>query len=248
MMGLPERVFYSINELQDLWELSASDIKYYLLEGFLTAHVWLPMMSVYEVLMETEGNRIICTKELKHWEGYTPLYSHQCRTLYKTGKVYLRDFMCGEDNKKLFLPETANSVPVFASDIVILNEERRRFEKEHKFSNLSACRVKIDGRVIGATPFKRPSYFEQAFRKVHHAGIDFSFGAIQATVLQQLYEAAQKNEPWQNGKKMLERAGSMSFTMQNVFKSNPHWRNLIESDGRGDYRLQESFMTSLCQP
>lgn len=248
MLGLPERVFYSTNELQDLWELSASDIKYYLLQGFLVAHVWLPMMSVYEVLMETEGNRIICTKELKHWEGYTPLYSHQCRTLYKTGKVYLRDFMCAEGNKKLFLPETAYSVPIHLSDIVILNDERRRFEKEHKFICLSSCRTKIDGRVIGAVPIKQTSHFEQAFRKVYHGGINFSFGTIQATVLQQLYEAANSGEPWQNGKKLLERAGSLSFTMQNVFKSNPHWRKLIDSDGRGEYRLHESFISSMAQP
>lgn len=245
MLGLPERVFYSTNELQALWELSASDIQYYLLEGFLIAHVWLPMMSVYEVLMETNGNQILCTKELKHWEGYTPLYSHQCRTLYRTGKVYLRDFMCPGENKKFFLPETANSIPVHLSDLVILSDERKRFEKEHKFVCLSSCRVKVDGKVIGSVLAKKPSHFEQAFRKVHHAGIDFSFGTIQATVLQQLYEAAQSGEPWQSGKKLLERAGSVSFTMQNVFKSNPHWRKLIDSDGRGEYRLQEEFIMAL---
>ena len=245
MLGLPERVFYSTNELQALWELNASDIQYYLLQGFLIAHVWLPMMSVYEEITEIEGNRIICMRDLKHWEGYTPLYSHQCRTLYRTGKVYLRDFMSSEGNKKMFLPDTANSVPIHINDIVILNEERQRFEREHKFVSLSSCRVKVDGKVIGAVTTKRPSYFEQAFRKVHHAGIDFSFGNIQASVLQQLYDAAQSGEPWQSGKKLLERAGSVSFTMQNVFKSNPHWRKLIDSDGRGEYRLQESFITAL---
>lgn len=192
------------------------------------------MMSVYEAVTEIEGNRIISTRELKHWEGYTPLYSHQCRTLYRTGKAYLHDFMSSEGNKKFFLPETANSIPIHLNDLVILNDERKRFEKEHKFISLSSCRVKVDGKVIGGIPIKRPSYFEQAFRKVHHAGIDFSFGTIQATVLQQLYDAAQSDEPWQSGKKLLERAGSLSFTMQNVFKSNPHWRKLIDSDGRGE--------------
>lgn len=238
MLGLPEKVFYTPEDLQGLWDFSESDIKHYLLQGALVAHVWLPMLSIYEIMVEEEGNRIICTKELKHWEGYTPLYAHQCRALYQSGEVYFRDFMCQEENKGLFLPEMASGVFVRIADIVILNEERKRFEEDHLYSR----------RSVSARSLKRASYFEQAFRKVHHAGMDFSFGSIQATVLQQLYDAARNGEPWQSGKKLLERAGSISFTMQNVFKSNPHWRKLIESDGRGDYRLDGTFIESLCDP
>lgn len=127
MLSLPERVFYTRNELQSIWELSESDVTQYLMHGSLAAHIWLPMLSVYEVVEEVEGARIILTKSLKHWEGYTPLYTHQCRTLFKTGKVYLREFMCSESNKKLILPESVNSIRINIQDVVILNEERKRF-------------------------------------------------------------------------------------------------------------------------
>lgn len=245
MLTLPERVFYTREELQNAWALSESDITQYLLHGSLIAHVWLPMMSVYEILMEQEGSRILCTKDLRHWEGYTPLYSHQCRTLFRTGKVYLREFMCGDCNRKLILPETADSIRVGLSDMVIMNEERKRFETEHDFFSVSQCQVKVMGRVVGVPKMKRCSYFEQDFRKVHHEGIDFRFGEIQANVLRQLYDCALEGDPWQNGKQLLNNAGSSSFTMQNVFKSNIHWRKLIESDGRGSYRIKASFISSI---
>lgn len=248
MQSLPERVFYTRNELQNIWELSESDVTQYLMHGYLAAHIWLPMMSIYEVAEEIDGARIILTKSLKHWEGYTPLYTHQCRTLFKTGKVYLREFMCEESHKKLILPESVNSIRVCIDDVVILYAERKRFESEHNFMSLSNCRVKIVGRAMGAQRLKNYSYFEQGFRKVHHEGIDFRFGAIQASVLEQLYDHALEGDPWQNGKQLLEKAGSQSFTMQNVFKSNPHWRKLIESDERGAYRLQESFLASIKDP
>ena len=44
-------------------------------------------------------------------------------------------------------------------------------------------------------------------------------------------------EPWQSGKAILAAAGSRSLKMSDVFKSKKNWRLLIESDGRGAYRL-----------
>lgn len=260
MIRLPERVFYTHEELQSVWELSESDINQYLMHGSLTAHVWLPMMSIYEVVEEQDGARIFLTKNLTHWEGYTPLYAHQCRTLFKTGEVYLREFMCrncieslispevSRCNKKLLLPESVSSVRVGIDDLVIMSEEKKRFETEHNFLTASSCRVKVMGRIVGVQKPKNHSYFEQGFRKAHHDGIDFKFGEIQAAVMQQLYDAAIEGDPWQNGKQLLNKAGSSSFTMQNVFKSNIHWRKLVESDERGSYRLQPSFMASMKEP
>ena len=48
---------------------------------------------------------------------------------------------------------------------------------------------------------------------------------------------AGRGEPWQSGKAILAAAGSRSLKMSDVFKSKKNWRLLIESDGRGAYRL-----------
>ena len=67
MKRLPERVFYSLNDIEKLWHADPSDLKQWLMHGQLKAHIWLPMMSVYEIREETEGARIIITKQLQHW-------------------------------------------------------------------------------------------------------------------------------------------------------------------------------------
>ena len=63
-------------------------------------------------------------------------------------------------------------------------------------------------------------------------------GTLQARVLELLYQADLNNEPWQNGKRLLQQAGSESYTLANLFKRKPEWRSLVESNGLGEYRLR----------
>lgn len=245
MKRLPERVFYSLNDIEKLWHADPSDLKQWLMHGQLKAHIWLPMMSVYEIREETEGARIIITKQLQHWEGYTPLYPHHCRKIFKSGTVYLREFLCAEENSKLALPDTAESLRFCIDDLVILNEERRRFEDLHHIKETSVCNVKIIGRVGKTQPVIKKMDYDPTFKKVVFNGQKHNFGDIQADIIRQLYEAALDGKPWQNGKQLLAKAGSQSFTLSNIFKRNPLWRHLIISDGRGSYRLDEGFVSSI---
>ncbi|MCB9964496.1 MAG: DNA2/NAM7 family helicase [Rhodospirillales bacterium] len=198
----------------------------------------------YEICEEIQGSKVVLTKELRHWEGYTPLYPHHCRTVFRSGKVYLRDFLCARNNHKLALPESADSIRVLENDLVILHEEKKRFEQKHQLSTTNICQVKIIGRV-GKT--KKPSIdsFDPSFKKICFGGQKYNFGDMQASIIRQLYDAAIQDEPWQNGKRLLEKAGSQSFTLSNIFKRNPMWRQIIISDERGSYRLNEDFFKSL---
>lgn len=245
MGSLPERVFYSLNDLQNDWQVTLMDIKQWLMHGHLTAVVWLPLISVYEIQEVKEGSRILLTKQLRHWDGYTILYPHHCRTLIKTGKIYLRDFICPQNNAKLSLPDTAQSMRFMIDDLVVLNEERKRFEERYRIQERSICSVKILGRVGKPQPRISPEHFDPTFKKVFFNGQKYSFGDMQADVIRQLYEAAMDGSPWQNGKQLLAKAGSQSFTLSNIFKRNPLWRHLIVSDGRGMYRLSESFIKAI---
>jgi len=103
------------------------------------------------------------------------------------------------------------------------------------------CTVEIVGRVMGAWKSGK-AQFDPTFRHVSFKGRDFLFGPVQAAVVKQLYTAAKSGEPWQSGKKLLQDAGSESFSLRNVFARQPYWRELIESDSRGLYRLQEEFV------
>jgi hypothetical protein len=64
-----------------------------------------------------------------------------------------------------------------------------------------------------------------------------ALGTIEAKIIALLHDAAREGTPCQCGKDILTKAGSRCLRMQDVFKSQPGWRELIESDGRRAYRL-----------
>ena len=87
------------------------------------------------------------------------------------------------------------------------------------------------------------SIFRQAndYGEVHVAGRVFNLGPVQSRVVKQLHRAAITRDPWCNGKALLAAAGSSSTRLADLFKSQRDWRQLIESDRRGNYRLRPLF-------
>ena len=165
------------------------------MHGDLAVHVWLPMMSVYEIKEEAQGSQIIMQKSLRHWEGYTPIFPHHCRTIFKSGRVYLREFRCPEDDCRFMLPETADSIRIESEDLVIMKKVKKLFENEHQVGELSICNVKIMGK-LGKPKIKSPTpaSFDPHFRRVNFNGQSHSFGPIQSSVIKRLYDAAMSGE------------------------------------------------------
>ena len=83
----------------------------------------------------------------------------------------------------------------------------------------------------------KPFKYYNEFAKVITGGRIYHFGRIQAKVISQLYAASFTNSPWLFGKDILYKAGSHTTRVSDLFKSQPNWRLLIESDRRGNYRL-----------
>lgn len=74
------------------------------------------------------------------------------------------------------------------------------------------------------------------YRHVRFAALTFHLGPKQGSVVRMLHEASKRPDPWVHGKHLLH--GSIrSMRVSELFKSQPYWRALIESDGRGKYRL-----------
>ncbi len=76
------------------------------------------------------------------------------------------------------------------------------------------------------------------YRRVSVGDSTFRFGALQARVIRELHAASQRGEPWCIGKNVLKDIGSSSANLGMLFKSNPAWQRLIESDEHGNYRLR----------
>jgi hypothetical protein len=69
-------------------------------------------------------------------------------------------------------------------------------------------------------------------------GEKFNLGPQQARVVRHLHAASQTDDPWVHGKELLRQKPSISSSsIRDLFKSKPNWRVLIDSDGRGIYRL-----------
>lgn len=78
------------------------------------------------------------------------------------------------------------------------------------------------------------------YRHVRINGVEFSLTRTQAHVVRQLHEACLGGgDPWRYGPTLLGEARSKSMQLFQVFRrhTSPHWSILIESDGRGYYRL-----------
>lgn len=231
---LPERVSYTLEELQIRWRAGSEDMRQWLVHGILSAHVWLPVMSVFRIREKSEGNARKQIMELCHWEGHTMVSRHSCYRLFRRERIYLREFTCADLQECYSLPDTADDISISLHDLVILRDECTRFETTHRIGNSQAKQTNDSDLPHG--------YFDTGFKTLSYAGRDYVFGDIQSSILRQLHEAAMTGEPWCSGKRLLAHAGSQSFTLSNIFKRNPVWREIILSDGRGAYRMNGKFM------
>lgn len=238
---LPRKIGYALSDLKICWKVRSSDLQQWLSDGDLQAHVWLPVMSAYKMLESAEGETYRRIWELCHWEGYVPISRHFCHRLFRHGRVRLREFESCPSGERYSLPETAEDLVIELEDLVVLEKERLRFEDSH-------C---LSGMCDEIEPFKPHSQdaetdaggfsADSAFKIIRYEGNEYRLGDMQAKVLLQLYESAKDGEPWQSGKRLLEQAGSQSFTLSNLFKRNPVWRKVVLSDGRGAYRLSHKL-------
>lgn len=214
---MAQRAFYTPQELETHWSVTNDKIRQWLTGGLLQTHIWLPVMSVFRA----EGG----TLKLCHWEGHAPISRHACYRLFKSGHSHMREFICHQSGTHYKVPDTADSILVQVEDLVVLPESKGAFEAEH--------RLEAPGNQIS---------FDPSFRTVKLEGIKYKFGPKQSNVLRLLYEAVLDGEPWQQGKHLLREAQSECVSLSNLFKRNPVWRKIIQSDERGYYRIDEDIL------
>ena len=111
---------------------------------------------------------------------------------------------------------------------MVRREERDRIEAKHGLGGVSRT---------------TESVFHQRndFAEVIAGDRTYTLGPIQARVVHLLYDAAAAGSPWRHGKAVLAEAGSSCTRVADLFKTQPEWRKLIQSDGRGKYRLAINF-------
>lgn len=221
-----EKAYFALSEVLDRWSLPEADVAYLAENDQLRLSIRILNLPIeFGDFEETDDGRcysIPC--ERSSFNGLLDLHVQDVFQLFRIGKVSVTRFRTTKADYACFFG-SREALTIRKPDLVLSREERDRFEAKSGFR--------------GAAGVKQATAFH-ASADYHHVrcnGHEFQLGPIQAQVVRILHAAAQRGEPWQSGKAVLGEAGSRSLKMSDIFKSKKDWPLLIESNGRGAYRL-----------
>lgn len=221
-----EKAYFTLPEILDRWSISEADL-IYLAENDklrLSVRVFGVPLELGDYEETCDGEHFRVPTEQSRFSGLLDLYAQDVFQLFRCSEVHLSDFRTPRASYAALYGE-ADPIFVMIGDLLLRREERDRFEAETGFSG---AETGPQLPVFSASP---------DYQDVRCGGHQFRLGPIQAQVVRALHEAARRGEAWQSGKAILSAAGSKSLKMSDVFKSQKQWRSLIESNGRGNYRL-----------
>lgn len=224
-MSLIEKAYFTLDEIEERWRMPRRDLAYLAENGLLRLSVrlfgiWLES-GTYE---QGQDDAWFTIPTAQDWvEGLRDLCKQDAFVLFRDGQVTIRQFAMPE-REYCHLMCGVPDVVVRLADVVVRREERDRVEAEHALSRTPASRDRLR--------------HSADYTEVELGGVAYHLGPVQARVVQHLHQATRDGAPWCFGKTLLARAGSSSARLADVFKSQRRWRQLIDSDGRGNYRLR----------
>jgi hypothetical protein len=219
-MPLPPKRWFRIAEIAERWALPVSDIEDYALDEMLA-------LSVFVVDLPTRVGRWVTGSEVPILNGPQPLLRSTLVEVFRDGRCEVRAFHSGPANACLHIHCGAPAMIVRRDDLIVTREERDRFEAEHG----------------AGEPAMSDIWHSDDFTRVRLAKEWHSFGPKQAAVLRLLKVAGETDNPWRNGKRLLHEADAATMRLIDLFKRKPAWRQLIQADGKGRYRLHASLLS-----
>lgn len=139
-----------------------------------------------------------------------------CRLVHdKQDQVKVQDFQDAPIRSKADIAFEIN-----IGDVVILMADVEELEKEYSET------TDEDIEIVSCD-----------YRHIRVGDREYTFGEKQAAVVKHLYEQMRVGNPWVNGKTLLKVANASGIKMHGLFSRNKNWRQIIESDSRGCYRL-----------
>ena len=228
-MARIEKDYYGLEEIGERWELPRRDLAYLAENGLLKVSLRLYGLHIeygwYE--QADDGQWFSILEEQTWFQGLKDLRPCDVYKIFHEGSTLVQAFAVPEPEYCRIL-QSEGGILVRRQELVVRREERDRIEALYG---------------LGGTPRtdERVFYHRPDFSEVTQGNRIFRLGPIQAQAVRILYEAADTPSPWRNGKQILTEAGSSCTRMADLFKTQPDWRRLIQSDRRGNYRLNTKF-------
>jgi hypothetical protein len=228
-MAAITKEYYALEEIEACWGMSRRDLVYLAENGLLKVSIRLYGVRIENGCFENVGNgdAYRLPEEETWFQGLLDLRPGDVYRLFHEGQIRINQFDAPTDRYcHLLHPE--DGLAVKGDELVVRREERDRAESRHG---------------LGGTPRATKTGFEQKndFAEVTLDGRVYHLGPIQSRVVGILYQAAADGAPWRHGKQILADAGSSSPRLVDLFKTQPDWRALIQSNKRGKYCLNIKF-------
>lgn len=229
-MAFPTKDYNKLEGLQKIWGVSQEDMFYTVENALLRTCVWLPLRYMERGIMK-DKKFIYEAHEPK--EGFVGVRPEDCRRICSTGRAKLNIFnsICDDGYiLRLAYEPPQPAIYVRISDLVVLQEDRKKFEESYDIA---------ESNVMDLHPDKNEPRFivSKDYRYIKLDGIEYHFGDVQARVIAQLHDAAQSHTQWVHSKTLLYESGSNAVCLRDLFKSNKNWVDVILSNKRGYYRL-----------
>ena len=224
---LIEKEYFTLEEVLEHWKMARRDAVYLAENGKLRLSVRVFHLRLEEGGFEEhpEGGSFRIPYRNLSFCGVLDLRERDAHALFRDGSVEVSCFQA-PPAEYLEIPDDWEPLIVREFDLLVRHEERRRVEEQLLRPQAAA------GEHLASCFSHSANYRDVAIN-----GVSFTLGPIQAQVVKLLHKHPLDKSGWCSGKIVLEKAGSSSVRMADVFKSQPQWRKLIESDRRGNYRL-----------
>lgn len=221
-MRLLTKEFYTLAELQAVWEMADHDVQYLALTGDLKLTV---IVHGVHLTSRLPGWGYRYGTIPRTYSGILDLKMHDADYVLRHGEVAISKFEMPNGDKGQLVEDGAR-ITVRREDLLVTNDQR-----EHVERNI----LKL--QEPDPQPVPAPFEYSWDYRRVELGGETFSLGPKQARIVGLLHRAHMEGDPWRTGRQLLDHAGSSADRVRDLFKSQSDWTKLIESDGRGLYRL-----------
>ncbi len=228
-MGFPEKTYDRLYNLRKQWGITQEDVYYAIENSLLRVCVWIPLRYVERGVLH-DGKFVYERHE--HREGFIGVRPQDFHRISSTGCAKLRIFRSVKEEDRIVRmayepPQPAISVRIH--DLVVLKEDRLRFETTYEINQKAAAKPEI----FAAKEFTASG----DYRYIMLNGEEFHLGDVQARIVEQLHDAIRSRTQWVHGKILLNNSGSQAIRLRDVFKGKKGWEKIIISNRRGSYRL-----------
>ena len=231
-MPLPQKRWFRIAEVAKHWAIPLSDIEDYALDEMLQLAVFVVDMPAESGSWEPGAcGDVPLLQDLPILNGPQPLLRVSLLEIFRDGQADVRVFGTALPNTYLHALSGGPSLIVRRDDLIVTREERDRFECDHGAAPGAGETVATD------------VWHSDDFTRVRLDNEWHSFGPKQAAILRFLKAAGEGDNPWREGKQLLDEAGAATMRLVDLFKRKPVWRQLILADGKGRYRLNSDFLS-----